>query len=60
MGADEKLAWPYIGVAFIEGLFSTHKVFIWDRVPGCYTEMAFIQGWPLRGARSTVQSVIEL
>ncbi len=36
----------YIGVAFIEGLF-VHKVFIWDRVPGCYTEVAFIQGWPI-------------
>ncbi len=32
-----------IGVVFIEGLFCG----TW--VPGCYTEVAFIQGWPLRG-----------
>ncbi len=38
----------YIGVAFIEGLFCTHCSFgTW--VPGRYTEVTFIQGWPLRG-----------
>ncbi len=39
----------YIGVAFIEGLFCTNCSFgTW--VPGRYTEVAIIQGWPLRGA----------
>ena len=37
-----------IGVAFIEGLFCTNCSFgTW--VPGRYIEVAFIQGWPLRG-----------
>ncbi len=36
----------YIGVAFIEGLFCTQSVHLG---PGRYTEVAFIQGWPLRG-----------
>ncbi len=46
--------WPlyfgrYIGVAFIEGLFSTQTVHLG---PGCLaviSQLAFIQGWPLRG-----------
>ncbi len=37
----------YIGVAFIRGCFVqyTNCSFV-TRIPGCYTEVAFIQGWP--------------
>ncbi len=39
----------YIGVGFIEGLFCTQTVHLG---PGCLaviSQLAFIQGWPLRG-----------
>ncbi len=39
----------YIGVAFIEGLFFNTNCSFGTWVPGRYTEVAFIQGWPLRG-----------
>ena len=39
----------YIGVAFIERLFRTQTVHLGPGFPSHYTEVAFIQGWPLRG-----------
>ncbi len=39
----------YIGVAFIEGLFLYTNCSFGTWVPGRYTEVAFIQGWQLRG-----------
>ncbi len=47
----------YIGVAFIEGLFYTNCSFgTW--IPGRYTEVAFIQGWPLRGVPLYLKVII--
>ncbi len=44
----------YIGVAFTEGLFRTQTVHLG---PGCLaviiiSQLAVIQGWPLRGVRN--------
>ncbi len=39
----------YIGVAFIEELFLYTNCSFGTWVPGRYTEVAFIQGWALRG-----------
>ncbi len=45
----------YIGVAFIEGLFCTLIVHLGPGfLHGHYTEVAFIQGWPLRGVHCSV------
>ncbi len=46
----------YIGVAFIEGLFCIQtSLGIW--IPGRYTEVAFIQGWPLKGFHCSCMNV---
>ncbi len=37
----------YIGVAFIKGLYTNCSFGTW--IPGRYTEVTFIHGWPLRG-----------
>ncbi len=39
----------YIGVAFIEGLFCTQSVHLGPGFLAVISQLAFIQGWPLRG-----------
>ncbi len=46
---EQHFAHYIIGVAFIERLFRTQTVHLGPGCPAIISQLAFIQGWPLKG-----------